>query len=236
MPRRRGHSSPGPRPSASVLPHVDVDVPSPRSLAEPVPVPLVAIAPDAENNTAGSESHPSPTASFRERISNRFRHSGSRSHAVGESADLQRLKERVGQAVSKVVDNVLPIASGVLELAPVPGLALAAGVLESIWESVQAVQSNQWKCLRLTERCAGLLETIRTIVEESGPDIARQIEIPLRRISERFEEIKEFFKALTQMRFHQRYLNRDDILRQIDQYNTALTDSLLLFNASVRFR
>ncbi|KAF7291313.1 hypothetical protein MIND_01275600 [Mycena indigotica] len=227
--RPRRLSSPGPRSS-----HIADSEPSLLHRSTP------SESGEGESSNSAAATHGSPTPSFRERVTSTFHQLGhghsAQTHPSPERVELQRLKERVGKAVEVIADHVLPIAADALEYAPVPGLALAAEVLKSIWESVQVVQSNQWRCLRLTERCADLLAAIRVIVHQSGENVAEQMEKPLKQIVERFIDIEAFVKGLTQMRFLQRYLYREEIVHKIEEYNTAITDSLLLFNASSTLR
>ncbi|KAI0338659.1 hypothetical protein BDW22DRAFT_693644 [Trametopsis cervina] len=90
---------------------------------------------------------------------------------VAEDEALRTTKEKVLRATSWVGEGaheLLAIGAEVLEFAPVPGLVTAARVLLSIWDAAQAVDLNKKVCLRLTERCANILISVRE--EIAGAD------------------------------------------------------------------
>ncbi|THG99343.1 hypothetical protein EW026_g2979 [Hermanssonia centrifuga] len=81
-------------------------------------------------------------------------------------------REALDTAVD-VTHEALSIAADVLEFAPVAGLSEAARVLLGIWEAVQQVDLNKMVCLRLTERCATMLISIREEIVEADGLISR---------------------------------------------------------------
>jgi abelson tyrosine-protein kinase 1 len=97
--------------------------------------------------------------------------------------------------------EVLRFAADVLEVAPVVGLAEAARVLLSIWEGVQFVEvrpnpkilphsnqffmkTNRLSCLRLTERCATILYSVRSEIGVAGQDVTDILLEPVARLVE----------------------------------------------------
>ncbi|KAF7304589.1 hypothetical protein HMN09_00862000 [Mycena chlorophos] len=259
-PPSRRLSSPGPRPPPSSLSPSDGsrqrDVSSESASvsvslsarSEPVPLPNAQplekySVKDRDIGSAPATSHASPTPSFKTRLASglHWRTSERRSHGHREERSdeedarrLQRMKERVGLTVKGLVDTLLPVVSDIADMVAVPGLGLAAGVLQSIWENAQIVESNQWKCVGLTERCANLLLLLSRIVRDSGPDVAFQMQAPMETITHTFTEIAEYFQQLAHMGTIQRYLARDEIKNEIEQYHHTISDQLQLFNTSVR--
>ncbi|KAF7799186.1 hypothetical protein EIP86_010417 [Pleurotus ostreatoroseus] len=67
---------------------------------------------------------------------------------------------------AEATHEVLALGADLLEFAPVVGLAEAARVLVNIWDAVQETDINQLACLRLTERCANILISVREEIDE----------------------------------------------------------------------
>ncbi|KAJ7689212.1 hypothetical protein B0H14DRAFT_866767 [Mycena olivaceomarginata] len=101
--------------------------------------------------------------------------------------ELERTRIKVMKALGSIIqvagDQVLPIAAETLFVVPIPALAPAAKILDSIWKSVDAMQTNRSASLRLTDRCASLLLAIQDKVAQSGDAVARELEAHLRRLS-----------------------------------------------------
>ncbi|KAI0092226.1 hypothetical protein BDY19DRAFT_587910 [Irpex rosettiformis] len=96
--------------------------------------------------------------------------SRSRDKQVPEDETFRIAKERVLRATSYIGEGaheLLAIGVDVLEFAPVPGLVTAARVLLHIWDAAQGVDLNQKVCLRLTDRCATILISIREEIEQA---------------------------------------------------------------------
>ncbi|KAJ3557555.1 hypothetical protein NM688_g1411 [Phlebia brevispora] len=79
----------------------------------------------------------------------------------------------VADWTGEVVHEVLALGADALEFAPVVGLSQAAAVLVRIWDAVQMVDINQLACLRLTERCANILISVRDEIEEVDKMVQR---------------------------------------------------------------
>ena len=93
-----------------------------------------------------------------------------------------------------------------LDLAPVPGLAPAAKTLLAIWDAVEnvdvsgqvlpsflamelahhvhATQVNFNGCLRLAERCAMILLSVRQELHAAGGEVGQELAIPIVRLEE----------------------------------------------------
>ncbi|KAJ7733067.1 hypothetical protein DFH07DRAFT_990396 [Mycena maculata] len=142
--------------------------------------------------------------------------------------------ERARSKVREAVGIIIPIASEAISAVPVPGLAAAVKILESIWNSLEDVETNRWACLRLTERCAYLLRSIHTIVSESGSEVVRELTHALNKIEQSFSDIEKLIKGLADMTFLKQFLTKDHILREIDQYNRIVGDCVELFSVTTQ--
>jgi len=119
------------------------------------------------------------------------------------------LSQRVQQAISSILDVTAEVARTGLklvgeagEILPVPGLSLAAKLLEQIWDAIEKVdvrrnldfygetdanpapQSNRLACLRLSERCAEILLAIYEEIHSSGPVVVKELQQPLHHLQE----------------------------------------------------
>ncbi|KAL1746636.1 hypothetical protein HDZ31DRAFT_33729, partial [Schizophyllum fasciatum] len=98
---------------------------------------------------------------------------------------------------------------------------------------------NRMQCLRITERCANILISVRDeVVEATQHDqgIPADLEYPLRRLVDAFAQIQAFLTQQAHRPFIKRYLKRDDILRQLQGCDAALQDAVDAFGFSVQFR
>ncbi|KAI5890227.1 uncharacterized protein SCHCODRAFT_02339269 [Schizophyllum commune H4-8] len=153
-----------------------------------------------------------------------------------------RTRDRVDDALRRVLDTTasvthegLAISVDLLQLVPFPGLAEAAKTLLYIWDGVQLVDLNRMQCLRITERCANILISVRDeVVEATQHDngIPADLEYPLRRLVDAFAQIQAFLNQQAHRPFIKRYLKRDDILRQLQGCDAALQDAVDAFGCS----
>ncbi|KAK7457153.1 hypothetical protein VKT23_010453 [Stygiomarasmius scandens] len=154
-----------------------------------------------------------------------------------------KTKIRVQQAISSILDVTAEVARTGLklvgeagEILPVPGLSLAAKLLEQIWDAIEKVDSNRLACLRLSERCAEILLAIYEEIHSSGPVVVRELQQPLHHLQESFQRILRFVQRLNSQPFWKRYLKREEILEAIDTCNASLSDCLYMFNFKVLSR
>ncbi|KAJ6526803.1 hypothetical protein B0H19DRAFT_1243493 [Mycena capillaripes] len=184
----------------------------------------------------------SPVPSWRDRLHSGFHRRNPQQKSPQPNLDVgwERTRLRVKQAVGSVIqitgDHLLPIAAEAMSVVPVPGLAAAAKILDSIWTSIQTVQTNRSRCLRVTERCADLLVAIHQVVSESGDEVYHELKGPLERIEGSFQEFDRFLKGQAALSFFTRYLKKDDILREIQDHDQAIHDCMFLFHTETLAR
>jgi abelson tyrosine-protein kinase 1 len=132
-----------------------------------------------------------------------------------------------------VTHAMLEISADLLQLAPVPGLAEAARALLGIWDALQAVDMNRMACLRLTERCADVLWSVREEVRAAGDETGEELREPVARLVEAFEGVRAVLVKQAHRPFLKRYLRRDEILRELAGCDNALGDAMSLFGVRV---
>ncbi|KAL5525571.1 hypothetical protein ACEPAG_6907 [Sanghuangporus baumii] len=154
-----------------------------------------------------------------------------------------RTKNQVSHALRSTLDygldathDLLEISADVLRFAPIPGLEEAARVLLTIWDSLQLVETNRMACLRLTERCADILLAVREDIHEAGDQIGEELKVPMQKLVEAFKSVHVLLQKQVHRPFLKRYLKRDDILRNINGCDAALSDALSLFSMSIQIR
>lgn len=152
-------------------------------------------------------------------------------------------RQRVAQAVHSVLGTAaaatheaLFLSVNLLDFAPIPGLQAAAKTLLDIWDAVQKVDSNRLSCLRLTERCADILLSVRQEVWEAGDKVTTELAPPIDQLTNSFEYVYTVLRRQANRPFIKRYLKRDEILRQINGCDAQLQQALGLFGTSVQIR
>ncbi|KAF9255884.1 hypothetical protein L218DRAFT_911907 [Marasmius fiardii PR-910] len=151
----------------------------------------------------------------------------------------QRVAQAVGSVLGTAVDaahEALVLSADLLELAPVPGLSAAARTLLQIWDSLQLVDLNRLQCLRLTERCADILLSVRQEVREAGDQVTEELTIPIAKLTEAFNSVYVFLQKQAHRPFLKRYLKRDEILSQIQGCDAELKEALGMFSLSIQIR
>ncbi|RXW16863.1 hypothetical protein EST38_g8988 [Candolleomyces aberdarensis] len=98
------------------------------------------------------------------------------------------------------------------------------------------VQVNFYRCLRLTERCADLLISIREEVHEAGDTVGQELAAPIAKLEDTFQDVLQFMQKQVRRPFLKRYLKRDEIQRDLDECDAGLRDALSLFGLSVQIR
>ncbi|KAG7443780.1 uncharacterized protein BT62DRAFT_995815 [Guyanagaster necrorhizus] len=152
-------------------------------------------------------------------------------------------RQRVAQAASSILGNALDVghealvlSQDLLEFAPVPGLQSIAGMLLQIWDTLQLVDMNRLQCLRLTERCANILLSIRQEIHEAGDMVGTELSLPISKLTDAFNEVYVFLQKQIHRPFLKRYLRRDEILRQIAACDSGLQDAMETFGLSIQIR
>ncbi|CAK5265672.1 unnamed protein product [Mycena citricolor] len=207
---------------------------------------------ESVSRPAGHPTSPTPTSwwgrNFREEILPRpWRDSPKRQGTVpAEQTDSwARTQKRVSLAVTNVLGTsvllsheILLRASELMEVIPipVPGLQMAAKCLLSIWDDVQGVDLNRMACLRLAERCADILMSVREEIRDAGDEVGHELTAPIEKLNSTFERVHLFMSKQAQRPFLKRYLRRAEILREIVGCDKALGEALSLFGLSIQIR
>ncbi|KAI0653255.1 kinase-like domain-containing protein [Cubamyces menziesii] len=166
-------------------------------------------------------------------------------HTVPEeqTAGWMRTRQRVAEAsvkvlgaTGKVVHELLGVGVDFLRFAPIPALEEAARTLLNIWDSLQLVDVNRLACLRLTERCAGVLISVREEVAEAGNHVGVELHRPIARLVESFHEVHSFLVKQAHRPFLKRYLQRDEIQRSLADCHHQLNDAMSMFSLSIQIR
>ncbi|KAJ6625893.1 hypothetical protein B0H10DRAFT_1942375 [Mycena sp. CBHHK59/15] len=151
-------------------------------------------------------------------------------------------KQRVTAALTRVLGTSLLVTHEALLLTsefldvvpvPLPGLQTAAKILLGIWDSVQGVDLNRLACLRLTERCAEILLSVREEVQDAGEQVGDELSLPIEKLVASFTRVHNFMLKQTHRPFLKRYLRRDEIIRDIAGCDKALGEALSMFGASL---
>ncbi|KAL4243264.1 Serine/threonine-protein kinase [Abortiporus biennis] len=137
---------------------------------------------------------------------------------------------------AEVGHEALLLTVDLLEFAPIVGLEPAARTLLSIWDALQQVDMNRMACLRLTERCATMLMSIREEIAEAGDDVRDELLTPIQRLQEAYDQVLYFLQKQSHRPFLKRYLKRDELHVQIQMCDASLTDALGMFNVSIQIR
>ncbi|CCM05813.1 uncharacterized protein FIBRA_08047 [Fibroporia radiculosa] len=163
--------------------------------------------------------------------------------AEARPATRSRASSRVAEAAINVLGiagdvthETLLVSSELLKFAPIPGLALAAKLLLEIWDSLQQVDVNRVTCMRLTERCATILYSVREDVAEAGDEVGDELLHPIERLVETFTQVHLFLQTQNHRPFLKRYLRRDEIQRSIQMCDNSLTDALSMFSFGIQIR
>ncbi|KIJ58311.1 hypothetical protein HYDPIDRAFT_90991 [Hydnomerulius pinastri MD-312] len=97
-------------------------------------------------------------------------------------------------------------------------------------------KTNRLQCLRLTERCATLLLSVRCEIAEAGSGVAEELAAPVGRLCDALNQIHSFLQKQLHRPFLKRYLRRDEILRELAACDKAVGDVVSMFGLSVQIR
>ncbi|GJE88953.1 hypothetical protein PsYK624_050410 [Phanerochaete sordida] len=142
-------------------------------------------------------------------------------------------------AAADVERKVLDIGPQVLQTAPLQSLSEAAAVLVNIWNCVQLVETDRLQYLRLTERCATILASIRQEFEELGTmeaDSAPEISTPLTRLIGAYKKVLIVVEMQSRRPFLKRYLKREESRQDLMQCHRILSHVLQMFTLSIQVR
>ncbi|KAF9039833.1 hypothetical protein BJ165DRAFT_1530849 [Panaeolus papilionaceus] len=155
----------------------------------------------------------------------------------------QSTRKKVAQAVASSLDiaadvahQALYVGVDLLDLAPIPGLSTAAKTLLAIWDAADKVDLNGISCLRLTERCADILISVREEISHMGDEVGIELSAPIVKLEESFARVADTMNKQANRPFLKRYLKRDEIFLEIGHCDSLLKDAMTLFNYSIQFR
>ncbi|KAF8415820.1 hypothetical protein L210DRAFT_2608514 [Boletus edulis BED1] len=140
----------------------------------------------------------------------------------------------VGHELAPVLKDTLSVSADLLAFTPFPGLEEAAKALLSVWDACQKVDTNRLCCLRLAERCATLLYSVRCDIDETGVQAA--LAEPVERLCGALAQIRTFLDTQLHRPFLKRYVRREEIVRELQACNDAITDAASRFGLSVQIR
>ncbi|KAG6827855.1 hypothetical protein H0H92_010245 [Tricholoma furcatifolium] len=135
-----------------------------------------------------------------------------------------------------VAREMVFMSADVLEAVPVPGLAPAARVLMQIWNAVQLVDTNRMQCLRLTERCADVLLSVREEIQEAGDSVNEELKLPISKLTETFTQIQTLLLKHTARPFLKRYLKREETAAQLKICDERLGEALVMLGVGIQIR
>ncbi|OJA20637.1 hypothetical protein AZE42_09915 [Rhizopogon vesiculosus] len=150
--------------------------------------------------------------------------------------------------VSPMLRTSLTILGDVSKLTSVPGLNEAARMLLAIWEAVDTVESNRTQCLRLTERCATAIFSVRAELADAERDmksqpgahgdggLANEMRGPVAKLNECIGMVYDFLLKLNRRPFIKRFLRSDEIQHEIQACDKALGDAMQMFSISIQIR
>ncbi|KAG7443813.1 uncharacterized protein BT62DRAFT_902080 [Guyanagaster necrorhizus] len=150
-------------------------------------------------------------------------------------------RQRVDRAESSILGNALDVGQKVLmlgevflEFAPVPVLEDIAGMLLQIWDTLQLM--NRLQCLRLTERCANILLSIRQEIHEAGDMVSTELTLPMSKLALAFSRVRVLLENLISFSSLKAHVKRKQILKQMAACNSRLQDAMGMFNISIQIR
>ncbi|TFK36539.1 hypothetical protein BDQ12DRAFT_755204 [Crucibulum laeve] len=123
-----------------------------------------------------------------------------------------------------------------LEFVPLPGLQPVASTLLKIWEAVQLVDMNRLASLRLTNRCADMLLSIRQDIAEASDMIDEELSRPIEALNQAFLKVQILLESQSRSPFLKRYLKRKDMAGEITSCGDDLLNALRMFGVSVQIR
>ncbi|KAG1737996.1 hypothetical protein EDB19DRAFT_1715645 [Suillus lakei] len=170
---------------------------------------------------------------------------------VGTSEKVWLTVKSTVTTVSPMLRISLTILGDVSKLTPIPGLHEAARTLLAVWEAVDAVETNRLQCLRLTERCAMLIYSVRAEIADAEKDLESQqgengdvgivglseeMHAPVEKLNECIRMVYDFLLKLNRRPFIKRFLRSDEIRQEIQACDNALGDARQMFSISIQIR
>lgn len=142
-----------------------------------------------------------------------------------------------------ILDGALPVLKTILEcaydaaaLVPLPFFLEASRTLLIIWEACEQLSSNRLSCLRIVERCAGMLYFVREQIEGVGPVVGKELDAAFHVFREVIFQIEGFLCRISRRPMLKRFIRRAEIAKELCNCDQALMDAWLRFTATVSVR
>ncbi|KAG1773238.1 hypothetical protein EV702DRAFT_1131100 [Suillus placidus] len=139
-----------------------------------------------------------------------------------------------------IIDEALPVLKTILEcaydaatLVPLPFFLEASRTLLIIWEACEQLSSNRLSCLRIVERCAGMLYFVREQIEGAGPVVGKELDAAFHVFREVIFQIEGFLCRISRRPMLKRFIRRAEIAKELCNCDQALMDAWLRFTATV---
>ncbi|KAG6892935.1 hypothetical protein C0992_011833, partial [Termitomyces sp. T32_za158] len=88
--------------------------------------------------------------------------------------------------------------------------------------------TNRLQCLRLTNRCADILLSVREEIKYAGDQVNEELQAPIAKLKESYQSF-----LIKQAR---RHLKRDKIQAKIRACHGGLTEALVMLGLSIQIR
>ncbi|KAG1850060.1 hypothetical protein C8R48DRAFT_382008 [Suillus tomentosus] len=142
-----------------------------------------------------------------------------------------------------ILDEALPALKTILEctydvasLVPLPFFLEASRTLLIIWEACEQLSSNRLSCLRIVERCAGMLYFVREQIEGAGPTVGKELDAAFHVFRQVIFQIERFLCRISRRPMLKRFIRRAEIAKELCNCDQALMDAWLRFTATVSVR
>ncbi|KAI8992710.1 hypothetical protein BD414DRAFT_283223 [Trametes punicea] len=227
-------------------PVVPASAMSPGGDAPPIDQMQQVVSPKASTSQWDRPPPATAASSTRERLKNWAKNDAfSRPSRETQRADLalDRIKERVKEAVVFVLGAAAPVLQEFLEVsvdiggfAPIVPLKPVAEILLRIWNGVKLVKTNKRACLRLTDICATILISIRENISGAKYEVGIELQAPIARLVTAFEAIHEVIRQHSESSFLTLYMQRREIQQDIMECHEYLRDALTIFGYALQVR
>ncbi|EAU87796.2 TKL/TKL-ccin protein kinase [Coprinopsis cinerea okayama7 len=145
------------------------------------------------------------------------------------------VKEALKSVTMLSIEVIVKILeSGVLEYVPIPGLNGVSKGLVKIWKVVKGVTNNRLRLLRLTQRCAHLLLSIKKDVESAGERVHSSLQNALDALQHAFDKVRLLAESQIETPFLQRLVGGGNIDAEFVQCDEELNEALRMFSLSVQ--
>ncbi|KAI0740246.1 hypothetical protein C8Q76DRAFT_790713 [Earliella scabrosa] len=139
------------------------------------------------------------------------------------------LCEREREVTSNVLELLENIRSStlqpsVLQVVAIAGLDEAARILLNILEGIKAMGNNKRHCLPVVSRSVVLLDWLHNSFEMGGDDIVAKLKPHLTTLVQSLQCLYNYIKTQTALSWIQRYVRRNEIAYDLEEYHEDITD------------